>query len=298
MQEQAPTGAFADKEGWPFSGVNSLCHITPISNLTHDRICGVRVPLQDGRTLFVYSVYLPAQGSSDDFRYVLDEIYDIVYNDNPNEMCMICGDFNGDVGYLCGPRSTRQPSKQGIIIANFLNEMGLFPANLCSNAIGPINTFKGGMGSSTLDYIAVPTCLRDSLSSCEVLDDHIMNTSDHLAIKASLAIQCGIDTSYRMPRKGKLLWEKGRLKGRIDLYQESVASTIADINQRWDIKTASGGEIDCILDSLSSGLLMADRAIPRSTTTFHARPYWNESLSLLKKQKVSAYRLWKASGSS
>ena len=45
------------------------------------------------------------------------------------------------------------------------------------------------------------------------------------------------------------------------------------------------------------GILKADRVIPRTNTRFHARPFWNESLTLLKNQKVAAYKLWKAAGS-
>ena len=274
----------------------SLAHITPISNLTHDRICGVRVPLQDGRTLLVYSVYLPSQGSKEDFRYVLDEIYDIVYNDNPNELCMICGDFNGDVGYLGGPRSTRPPSKQGQYVSNFLNEIGLLPANLCNIATGPVNTFMGGMGSSTLDYLAIPTSLRSCLVSCEVLDEHILNTSDHLAITMTLSIVCGINNAYKAPIKGKILWEKGRLKGKLELYRKSIAGVVDNITQFWDFESTNSDGIDNIFDTLASGILAADKVIPRSSPSFHARPYWNESLNLLKKQKVSAYRAWKLAG--
>ena len=66
---------------------------------------------------------------------------------------------------------------------------------------------------------------------------------------------------------------------------------------KWDLGTINSSEIDQVFDDLIAGILRADRVIPRSNTRFHARPFWNESLTVLKKQKVVAYKLWKAAGS-
>ena len=182
----------------------------------------------------------------------------------------MCGDFNGDVGFLGGHRSTRPPSKQGTLVAKFLNELGLFPANLDTIAAGPINTFKGGMGSSTLDYIAIPESLRATLMSCNVLNECILNTSDHFAVEVSLGIKCGVVNSCKTPRVGKPLWGKANKKGLLNKYRDYIINTMNSILLKWDLGTINNSEIDQVFDDLIAGILRADRVIPRSNTRFHA----------------------------
>ena len=74
-------------------------------------------------------------------------------------------------------------------VYKFLEEFSLFASNLSSSTKGPLNTFRGGAGSSTIDYIAVPTCLRDEITSSEVLEDAILNTSDHNAVRLTMRIE-------------------------------------------------------------------------------------------------------------
>ena len=48
-----------------------LSFISPIKTLIHDRICGVRTQIADNFAVSIFSVYLPAAGSSDDFEYCI-----------------------------------------------------------------------------------------------------------------------------------------------------------------------------------------------------------------------------------
>ena len=139
--------------------------VSPITSLLHDRICGIRVQSTHGRILNILSIYMPAPGSEDDFDIVLDDLSDFVENMETGSLTILCGDFNGDVGYLVGKKSTRRPTPLGRKLMNFFNEYSL--------------TSEGGVGASTIDYIAVPYGLQDDILSCEVLVNPILNTSDH-----------------------------------------------------------------------------------------------------------------------
>ena len=57
-------------------------------------------------------------------------------------------------------------------------------------AQGLFNTFKSGVGKSTIDYIAVPESISILVIGCCVLQDEILNSSDHHAISAVLDIEC------------------------------------------------------------------------------------------------------------
>ena len=274
----------------------SLNCITPISNITHDRVCGIRLPLKDGRTLCIYSVYLPSQGSDDDFCTVIDELYNIVYSDSPNDICVLCGDFNGDVGFLGGHKSTRPPTTQGRKVANLFNELSLFPANLDLTTKGPLNTFKGGMGSSTLDYIAVPISFKRKYTSCKVLEENILNVSDHHAVELTLCVEYGVSTSKAGAKYHGIRWGKAKGNGTILKYRDNIDLFLDHIQDHYDLTTCNEDQIDNFCESLSSGILDAGKVLPKASSNFRARPFWNQTLSELKKEKVFHYRAWKAGG--
>ena len=54
--------------------------------------------------------------------------------------------------------------------------------------------------------------------------------------------------------------------------------------------------IDAIVDHVTKSLIKLDKALPRAKFSKHIKPYWNETLTLLKKEKVKLYRLWKSNG--
>ena len=70
------------------------------------------------------------------------------------------------------------------------NEFDLFATNMQHYTKGPLNTFSGGMGSFTIDYIAIPSCLASLVIECEVVPDEILNTSDHFVVRTTLDIKC------------------------------------------------------------------------------------------------------------
>ena len=57
---------------------NTLAGVAPLTELTHDRLCGINIHTSDGRSLNIYSVYLPASCSVDDYDVILDEVAGIV----------------------------------------------------------------------------------------------------------------------------------------------------------------------------------------------------------------------------
>ena len=169
----------------------SLCGITPISEIIHYRICGVRVQTKDGLALKVCSLYMPAAGCSDDFESVLEEVAEIIDTDERGTCTILSGDFNADMGFLGGKRSTRKPTKGGRYLAKFFSESGLCAVNMMSMSKGPVNTFCSGVGKSTIDYIAVQDSIVNLVQKCTVIQDEILNTSDHYAVSATLELECG-----------------------------------------------------------------------------------------------------------
>ena len=105
----------------------TLGGISPISEITHDRICGLRLQTKSKRIVNIFSIYFPSPGSADDFGTVIDECAEIISNREHNAFNIICGDYNGDVGHLGGRKSNRKPNKKtALLSANLLKSFPYF----------------------------------------------------------------------------------------------------------------------------------------------------------------------------
>ena len=270
---------------------------SPITSLTHDRICGIRLQCTYGRILNVLSVYMPAPGSDDNFDEILDDLAEIVESMETGSLTMICGDFNGDVGHLGGNKSTRKPTTVGRKLMKFFKEYSLILCNMEDSSKGPLNTFRGGVGASTIDYVAVPTSLYDDVLSCEVLENPVINTSDHNAISivmkfSSLSVTIPISESVR-----NVKWSKINSQTLEDVYTKPSDEFCASLLARSDISNMNPAEIDDIIDLLTSKLFELSEKLPKAKFRKHVRPFWNDTLTELKRVKVHAYRVWRSEGS-
>ena len=57
---------------------NNIAGISKVSDIIHDRICALRLQIDDTRVFYFISVYLPAQGASEDLDASIDELSVIV----------------------------------------------------------------------------------------------------------------------------------------------------------------------------------------------------------------------------
>ena len=98
-------------------------------------------------------------------------------------------DINADLGFKGGPRNSRNPTKQGNMLSEFVQEFGLTVCNCGLDARGPLETYVGPTGSSMIDYIMVSADLADKVSSCLTSSDEALNTSDHRAVSITLQVE-------------------------------------------------------------------------------------------------------------
>ena len=129
----------------------SLGGISKVTDIVHDRVCVIRVQSDSGKVMNFLSVYLPAAGSDDDFPACLDELSEILESREDDSVSVVCGDFNGDMGMLGGPRVGNKPTRQGRLVANLLRKHDMFAANLQMESHSPVYTFEGCNGTSFID---------------------------------------------------------------------------------------------------------------------------------------------------
>ena len=165
----------------------SLNGISPMPEIVHDRVCGIRLQTRYGKVIIFLSVYFPS--SRNNYKEFSEELGAIIEDLEEGSSVVILGDFNGDVGNCFGTRSTSQPNKLGMLTGEFFKEYSLSPVNMFDQyATGPVHTFKGNRGNSTIDYIAVTNDIWNLIRRCEVVKDDYDNKSDHYAVSVEIDI--------------------------------------------------------------------------------------------------------------
>ena len=264
-----------------------------MTNIIHDRACVIRYQSQNGEVLSFASLYLPSQGSQEDLRTVLDEISEIVDSRDRGSHVILLGDFNGDIGCYGGPRSSRVPTQRGRYIMDFLIRHNMIATNMQAMSRGPVDTFNSHNGKSTIDYIVIPTYLEDRIIDCRVSGWNALNTSDHLDVHMTLAVN-GIANVVEEPEvPGRIKWESGDVKYS---YSAAIRPHLYDLQFRISTAALTPGLIDHYFAELTKIIHDATSNLTRTRYVPHLKPYWNEELTRLKKVKVDAYRRWVSGG--
>ena len=114
-------------------------------------------------------------------------------------------------------------------------------SNLMQCASRPLNTFRGAVGSSTIDYIALPTCLTGDIISCSVLEDCILNTSDHNAVMVKIGVD-GLKITYPKPvSPASIRWNKIDRDTLSSKYTGPADISCCDVLRCYEIGKASPG---------------------------------------------------------
>ena len=274
----------------------SLKGISAIETIKHNRICGIRVQTTDGAILVILSIYLPASGSSTDLSVTLNELEGIMDALEEDAIPIICGDYNGHMGTLGGPRGIGPPTNAGRLVHKFMNRQNLFAANMLNSATGNQNTYVGHNGSSTIDYIMAPKYLCERLVEMHTGGYDALNTSDHLPLYAVFNIGMLPRSVEFKIKSDRLRWDKLSQDDMSGIYQVSLYPRLAELCQNIQASQRSPAQIDGFFDELTQILHSTAKAIPRSKFQKHLKPYWSPELNNLKKVKMMWFNKWKEEG--
>ena len=151
------------------------------------------------------------------------------------------------------------------------------------------------MGSTTLDYIAIPNSFVHLIKECQVLDEDILNNSDHLAVSMRIGLENvrNVCIADKIPT---IKWGKLSHEVLSDRYKTPSEALCTDLISQYSIDKLTPIELDELLEKLTTGLTKIGDRLPRKKFRKHIRPFWNDELTRLKKVKVRCYRIWKADG--
>ena len=269
--------------------------ISEVKSIVYDRVCAVRLQTECGAVFFIYSVYLPSRGNPEDYASALDDTIEIIDSRENNSYCIIGGDINGDLGSLCGSRSNRMANDRGKLFHEIILRYNLLVCNLDAKASGPVDTFHGPTGSSTIDVICVPNDISHHLISCTVSDNDPDNCSDHEAVSVVLDVNAIITTKQHESIRKFKKWDKLTPEQLMKKYAKPVETLLLQ-HVEPKLLNKPTADIDQIITDICTILTSCDKNIPTGSYRPNIKPFWNKNLSMLKSIKVDKYSKWVKAG--
>ena len=158
-------------------------YVEPLSGIDCDRIVGSNAIFQIFcLSSFQQCIYLHQNHDDEDFSEYLDLLWSLYDSLSTQSLVVVMGDLNADKGNAISDRSTREPTRRGEKLLEFVHYFNLVPVNLFQNCNGPLDTFFSTCGrfGSTTDYILLPNCWFGKISNAKTFCLSVYNTSDHV----------------------------------------------------------------------------------------------------------------------
>ena len=273
----------------------SLGGVSPYTGISHDRFCAKRLETENTLILNIFSAYLPDTSSNDDFETNLDELSCAIDQMETGSQTILCGDLNGDVGNSMGNKGIKTAKNQGKTIVRFAERYHLFPVNMDGITSGPVHTYEGPFSESTLDYVMIPHNMRQQVINSRVAVDEILNTSDHRPVEITLDLKDLIPKSFDIQKEGKLKWSKINPMNFDNPYRVETENGLNIVLNNLQGRFISNDILDSAFERVTKVLKDADKNVPRSNFKQNIKPFWNDDLTRLKKEKNFHYNNWKRS---
>ena len=114
------------------------------------------------------------------------------------------------------------------MLKDLIDRHELCVLSLQSQASGPTHTYCSGPHSTTVDYIICNQSATFICSSASTLDDHALNTSDHLPLKVVVDNVVLQDVEQNGPGK-KINWTKAESDGSLSADTQNISSLISPL---------------------------------------------------------------------
>ena len=266
-----------------------------MSDIINDRMCGIRLQTYNNLVINIVSIYLPAQGSPESLPACIEDLCELIESRESGSMTIVCGDANCDMGHLGGKRGKSKPTIRGKKFYEFTISHNLVAVNLQPLAEGPVQTYVGPTGTTTIDYILTPQEMLPFINSCKVMDDECLNCSDHKSLIMSLAVGDLLPTTADVKTPRITRWNKISAEDIRKSYTNVVNKEMEDILTFVGMITKPT-QIDEALSMIVNVLVRASKALPTSKFRPNLKPYWNAELDELKAAKIFKYKSWVADG--
>ena len=97
-------------------------YVEPLSGIDCDRIVGIKCNFPNLLSFLVVAVYLPSSNHDDeDFSEYLDLLWSLYDSLSTESLVVVMGDLNADMGNAIGNKSTRDSTRRGEELLEFVH---------------------------------------------------------------------------------------------------------------------------------------------------------------------------------
>jgi hypothetical protein len=271
-----------------------------VMSVESDRICAIQianVSHKDKCNLYVIGVYLPHQNCKiADFQTHLNKLEVFIEHCLHDGEVIIIGDINCHFGPDIGVRFTGKSTphaKQFLKMVNRKQLCILDKDNICT---GPTYSFYvEGVGESYVDHVIVSTPVAPSVIDCTMHADTIDNTSDHLALSLTIAVD-KLPHQHKTMKPSRVRWDKmtkEEIKSKYTtLLNERLVHTFSEVYESSVLKTE---QVSDMVASMTDIIMDVSRPLMAKFNK-STKPYWSKRLTYLSKQEKAIWHQWRAAG--
>ena len=285
------------------------CKVRPLPKLGNDRICAIEINLS-GIRYYVLSIYMPHQTCKiSDFDYYLECLKSVVEEGSISAQIICVGDMNVHLSRYYGERCWGVTNRNENRFMEMVDLCNLTMIDICEHGSGPVYTFCGGNGMSYVDHALVSSGIVNGYVKCEVQEECIQNVSDHLAMITVVQVpelrseynddtEClpqvawhkmtdaFINETYAMPLEEEV---------RQVLYNHGIDPVVVADNPELSL-CADIDTVNTIISQIVEAIHMKSSKLVHNQFKKALKPYWNQNLTKLSKDKKQVRKNWIAAG--
>ena len=262
------------------------------------RMCSIQVLLGGGRSLLVFSVYMPCDNQGyganlEEFKEVLNEICIILLKLSPTHF-VIAGDFNSDFSR----NSPQVKELQAFLIENACS----IPINANVSKVAYTYMDKNGSCASTLDHILISESLVDEINSYYTWDD-IDNCSDHLPVICELNLPINLVPFCDKKPELRLNWQHAsadsiaQYKEKLDEYLDAHFIPSSCNNMLCSSSNCKQDILSMYNAIVNACTVSADLCIPKFGTDTQNRgskviPGWSDIVEPARNKAIFWHKMW------
>ena len=262
--------------------------------IDNPRMVGVEIQIPNSQCMYIFAAYMPASSRPNDvFIEHIDLLESLYLCYSGKGKVVIIGDMNVKVE---GSRYTFEKCFRSVLFKEFLDRCHLISINVQSSCEGPLFTFYPQTGHCTaIDHIIVQSDMYDLVTHCEVLDDDVINPSEHHPIICTMSIPCSYPGCLNDEMVLKLNWKKSIRNGSIKNYTERLECYLGRIHVP-NKDFVDQIEIDRYNDDIVSAMLSASECISKKVFKGHLKPYWKKEMSEMHNEMSQKRITWILNG--
>ena len=202
---------------------------------------------------------------------------------------MMMGDFNA---HLQGRRFIKVTDARGRYLLDMMHNHSMLSLNTLPTCVGATASFVsyGDLYESLIDHILLPIERLDTVLSCEILDDDVLNVSRHLQVVCSVSVPSANLNTSQVQFPSHVKWEKLHDEAK-HLYKSELENHLTKFSITEGCNTIEylDKKYVHIVDSITTA---SDTTLPKTKFKPYLKPYWDRVMKDLHATMREKRRKW------